>query len=73
MEIALGSFFIILLVVAFFWILPLVHIAVSKRSQGGEKLGWLLAVLFISWLAWIFFLIFAPIQKPENTSNTRFV
>lgn len=73
MGVAASSFFIILLVVALFWILPLLHIAISKRTQGSEKLGWLLAVIFISWFAWIFFLIFAPIQKPEISSNSSSV
>ena len=45
------------------WLLPIVLIAVSDRTDGKEKLAWILAVIFISWLAWIFYLLLAPLNK----------
>jgi hypothetical protein len=34
----------------------------SSRTSGGEKAAWILAVIFISWFAWIFYFLLAPIS-----------
>ncbi|MET0092602.1 MAG: hypothetical protein ABW120_03645 [Sedimenticola sp.] len=47
------------------WLLPIILILKSDKTSGGEKLLWLLAVLFISWFAWIFYLLLAPIGSKE--------
>lgn len=54
---------IVLGVIAFVWLLPILSILFSRKTTGGEKLAWILAVLFISWFAWIFYLLLAPIKK----------
>ncbi len=60
------SFFTILLLVIFFaWLIPIVLIIQSPRTHGAEKLAWILAMIFISWLAWVFYLLIAPINKQE--------
>ncbi|MBZ4044567.1 PLDc N-terminal domain-containing protein [Flavobacterium hibisci] len=41
----------------------MISILFSRKTTGGEKLAWILAVLFISWFAWIFYLLLAPIKK----------
>ncbi len=43
------------------WLLPLLLILTSSKTSGSEKLFWLLAVLFVSWFAWIFYMLLAPI------------
>ncbi len=43
------------------WLLPIFLILTSDRTSGAEKLFWLLAVLFVSWFAWIFYVLLAPI------------
>jgi hypothetical protein len=48
---------------ALIWLLPLIIIFRSNKTSGSEKLGWIFAVIFISWFAWIFYLLFAPINK----------
>lgn len=56
----------ILTVLAFIfgiWLLPILIIMFSRKTSGGEKLAWILAVIFISWFAWIFYLLLAPIKK----------
>ncbi|MDX9930466.1 MAG: hypothetical protein RBS37_11510 [Bacteroidales bacterium] len=63
MEIAGLGIITILLLVGFIWLLPLIIIISSGKTSGGEKLAWLLAVIFISWFAWIFYLLLAPISK----------
>ena len=45
------------------WLVPIVLIAASDRTSGKEKLAWILAVIFISWFAWIFYWLLAPITK----------
>jgi hypothetical protein len=52
-----------LMIIGLFWILPLLAILFSSKTRGSEKLAWILAVLFISWFAWIFYLLLAPIKK----------
>lgn len=45
------------------YVLPIISILFSSRTSGGEKIAWILAVIFISWFAWIFYLLLAPIKK----------
>ena len=37
---------------------PIILIAVSPRTRGSKKFGWILLSLFLSWLAYALFLIF---------------
>ncbi|HEX7035353.1 MAG TPA: hypothetical protein VF210_06235 [Pseudomonadales bacterium] len=48
------------------WLLPILLIAASSRTGGGEKLAWILAVIFVSWFAWVFYLLLAPIKEPRR-------
>ena len=59
---------IILAAIGFVWLLPILIIISSDKTTGGEKLAWLLAVFFISWLAWVFYMLLAPI-KSRSSSN----
>jgi hypothetical protein len=63
--------FILVLIIGGFalliWFVPFIAIAVSNRTQGGEKLAWLLAMFFVSWFAWIFYLILAPLKTKQPT------
>jgi hypothetical protein len=63
MEISGFNILVILGAIAFVWLLPIIMIASSRKTTGGEKIAWLLAVLFVSWFAWIFYLLLAPIKK----------
>lgn len=45
------------------WLLPMLIIATSERTTGAEKLAWILAMVFLSWFAWIFYFLLAPIRK----------
>lgn len=53
---------IMLAFIAFIWLLPFIIILGSGKTSGKEKLAWILAVIFISWFAWIFYLLLAPIS-----------
>lgn len=50
-------------IIVFIWLFPILNIAFSRKTSGAEKLGWILAVIFISWVAWIIYLIAAPFKK----------
>ncbi len=63
MEESSGAILIFLLIVGLVWLIPLMSILFSRKTTGSEKLAWILAVLFISWFAWIFYLLLAPIKK----------
>ena len=54
---------------ALLWLLPIVLIAASDKVGGAEKLLWILAIIFLSWFAWIFYFFFAPVfDKPQRHS-----
>jgi hypothetical protein len=61
MQTILGLGLGALLLSLFIWLLPIVLIVRSEKTGGAEKLLWVLAVLFVSWFAWIFYVIFAPL------------
>jgi len=54
---------LLVLFIGFIWFLPFLSILFSKKVGGTEKLAWILAVLFISWFAWVFYLLLAPLKK----------
>ncbi|MCH7672343.1 MAG: hypothetical protein IIB72_09285 [Proteobacteria bacterium] len=47
------------------WVLPIWIIATSDKTTGFEKIAWLLAMICLSWFAWIFYFFLAPI-KPRH-------
>ena len=57
-----GVSLVSLLLFVFIWILPVWIIAKSDKTQGGEKVAWILAVIFISWFAWVFYFLLAPLK-----------
>jgi amino acid transporter len=64
MELILGLGILgILFMVCCIWVFPILVIAFSKKTTGSEKLAWILAVIFISWFAWIFYILLAPIKR----------
>jgi hypothetical protein len=51
------------------WLLPIILIAASDKVGGAEKILWILAIIFLSWFAWIFYFFFAPIfDRPQRHS-----
>ena len=48
------------------WFLPILIIATSDQTTGGEKLAWILAIVFLSWFAWIFYFLLAPIKEKPS-------
>jgi hypothetical protein len=65
METILGLIFFI--PIAIIWLIPVIIIMLSSKTTGGEKIAWLLAVIFVSWFAWIFYMLLAPL----NDKRTR--
>ena len=55
--------FVFLAVIVFIWLLPFLIIIGSRKTTGSEKVAWVLAMLFISWFALIFYILLAPIKK----------
>lgn len=56
-------YLLVFALVILIWLLPFLTIISSKKTSGSEKLAWILAVVFISWFAWIFYILLAPIKK----------
>ena len=48
------------------YVLPILIILFSSKTTFGEKIAWILGVLFISWGAFIFYLLLAPISKRKD-------
>lgn len=63
MEFSGISPYLVWVIVVFIWFLPVWNIALSNRTNGNEKLAWILAVVFVSWFAWVFYLLLAPLKK----------
>lgn len=61
-SIGVGMFGVIALVAI--WILPMWIIATSDKTTGLEKIAWLLTMVCLSWFAWIFYFLLAPL-KPK--------
>lgn len=66
MNNSVGFPLLILIIIAVIWLIPLISIIFSSKTKGSEKLAWVLAVLFISWFAWIFYLLIAPLKQKNN-------
>ena len=66
-----NSIIFAVLIVLFVWLLPFLAILTSSKTRGGEKVAWLLAVVFISWFAWVFFLLVAPLKKRSKNTNLQ--
>jgi hypothetical protein len=48
------------------WLFPIVIIACSDKTTGGEKAAWILGVVFLSWFTWVFYFLLAPLKRrPE--------
>lgn len=58
--ISIGQLLIVPLIVV---VLPLIHVIISRRSHGGAKFGWSLAILFFPLLGYIIYLIVTQSAK----------
>ncbi len=47
------------------WLLPMWIIATSDETTGFEKIAWLIAMVCLSWFAWVFYFFLAPL-KPKG-------
>jgi hypothetical protein len=51
----------------FIWLLPILIIAASDATTTGEKIAWIIAIIFLSWFAWIFYFFLAPLkERPQR-------
>lgn len=62
----LAAAMILFAAVVFVWLLPIIIIIGSNRTTGGEKAAWVLAVIFVSWFAWVFYMLLAPIKNEDR-------
>ncbi|MBL4819719.1 MAG: hypothetical protein JKY98_01840 [Gammaproteobacteria bacterium] len=44
------------------WLLPILIIASSDKTSRGEKFCWILAIVCLSWFAWILYFFLAPLR-----------
>lgn len=55
----------VILVFALVWLTPLVLLILSKRTSGFRKFLWILAFLFVSWFAWLAYILLVPKYDPR--------
>lgn len=48
------------------WLLPIWIIATSDQTTGFEKIAWLIAIICLSWFAWIFYFFLAPLKPKQR-------
>jgi len=58
---------VLFLVIGLVWLIPLVMLIKSDRTSGGKKVLWVLVFLFISWFAWLAYILLVPKQQPTNS------
>lgn len=56
---------LIFLIFALIWLLPLLDVYRSNKVSHEERVLWLIGCVLVSWWAWIFFYMFAPVFKKE--------
>lgn len=55
------------LLIFFLIFFPLIHVFYSPRTYGSARLKWFIAILFLSWLAYLAFLVVTqPINYDEE-------
>lgn len=64
--IGLGIGALIAFSIFFIWLLPILLIMASDVTGTGEKIAWILAIIFLSWFAWIFYFLLAPIKPRQR-------
>ena len=64
-ELTFGLALVFMAGIFFVWLLPILIIADLEKTTGGEKAAWILTIIFLSWFAWIFYFLLAPI-KPKS-------
>ena len=52
-----------LFLIAFIWLLPVLLILRSKKTNGAEKLVWILLIFFFSWFSWLLYMLIAPVGE----------
>ncbi len=60
----MGTGFIMLLAVV--WLLPVILILRSGKTNGAEKLVWVLLIFFFSWFSWLLYALLAPIGQQRR-------
>jgi hypothetical protein len=54
------------LVIFLIWVAPFWIIATSRVTTGFEKIAWLIAMVFLSWFAWVFYFFLAPLKQRDD-------
>ena len=67
MESLLGLGVAGLFLVALIWLLPVILILRSDKTNGAEKLVWVLLIFFFSWFSWLLYLLIAPVGENIST------
>jgi hypothetical protein len=55
----------------FMWLLPAVVVLCSPRVHGGEKFGWVLVTVFLTWWAFLAFMIVTALRNSNRISRMK--
>lgn len=53
------------------WITPLVFILKSDRTTGLRKIIWVLALIFVSWFAWLAYIVLVPKPRDSHQATVK--
>lgn len=67
-----GASLIVMFGFILIWLLPILIIAKSDKVCGGEKVAWILAIIFLSWFACIFYFLLAPLKEKPRVREYRY-
>ena len=56
-----------ILLIALVWLLPVILILRSKKTNGAEKLVWVLLIFFFSWFSWLLYMLIAPVGEKASS------
>lgn len=55
-----------LFLLALIWLLPVIFILRSNKTNGAEKFVWILLIFFFSWFSWLLYLLIAPVGEKSG-------
>lgn len=58
--------------IALVWLFPILIIIGSNKTMLSEKVAWVLAIIFMSWFAWVFYLLLAPLKPKKSKDLERY-
>ena len=67
---SIGIWQLLILLIVVFPVIPLLLTAFSKRANGAQKVGWVILIVFTSWIGYAIFLIVTSFMNTQSQQQT---